>query len=344
MPYRQLEIFIPESVDKEMQALLEKHEITAWHKSNMGKKDGVYTLYVENNLVQEVTDELQKFFKKDGRIYLAILPLETLLPKKEKDKQEEEEAKKKKKFLGISREELYEQVAKGARYDAEFMALVILSTIVAAIGLLEDNVAVVIGAMVIAPLLGPNLSLALGTTLGDTALMGKALKANGIGFTLSLLISIGIGLFWFGPLESEELLSRTNVGFAGIILAIASGAAAVLSLTSGVSSVLVGVMVAVALLPPAVTFGIMLGAAEWGNAYGAFILLAVNVVCVNLAAKSVFLLKGVKPRTWWEQKRAQKVSRFSLLIWTVTLVLLAGLIYLNQQFDSFAALKQALTP
>jgi len=102
---------------------------------------------------------------------------------------------------------------------------------------------------------------------------------------------------WTGTLDSVELLARTSVGLDGVLLALASGLAAALSLTTGLSSVLVGVMVAVALLPPTATAGIMLGAGNFELATGALLLLAVNVVCVNIAAKLVFLFRGVRPRT-----------------------------------------------
>lgn len=151
--------------------------------------------------------------------------------------------------MAITRQELYDDTEKSARLDSTFLVLVFLSTIVAAIGLIEDNVAVVIGAMVIAPLLGPNIALALGTALGDTALMWRSLKTNLAGLCMTLVLSILIALFWPLNIDSHELLARTDVGLDSVALAFASGAAAALSLTTGLSSVLVGVMVAGRLAP-----------------------------------------------------------------------------------------------
>ncbi len=197
-----------------------------------------------------------------------------------------------------TREELYNNIVKNARLDSTYLLLVFLSTVVVAIGLLEDNVAVVIGAMVIAPLLGPNMALALGAALGDMPLMWKAIKATLAGLAMALLFSILIGIFWPLNVSSQELMARTDVGLDSVVLALASGAAAVISLTTGLASVLVGVMVAVALLPPTATLGIMLGSGQTKLAVGAALLLAVNIVCVNLAAKIVFWVRGVKPRSW----------------------------------------------
>src|SRR5690606_8016639 len=126
--------------------------------------------------------------------------------------------------------------------------------------------------------------------------------------------------------DAPELLSRTKVGYDGIALALASGAAAVLSLVAGVSSALVGVMVAVALMPPAVAIGIMLGAGNPEGALGAAVLLGVHVVCVNLAAQSVFVAKGIRLRTWWEQKASAASLRINFAMWMVLLAALVGAI------------------
>lgn len=124
-------------------------------------------------------------------------------------------------------------------------------------------------------------------------------------------------------------MSRTVVSYDSIALALASGAAAALSLTTGLSSVLVGVMVAVALLPPAATLGIMLGTGEFGHALGAGLLLAVNVVSVNLSSKIVFIVRGVRPRTWYEKKKARHEMIIYITAWIVSLAVLAILIYLR---------------
>jgi uncharacterized hydrophobic protein (TIGR00341 family) len=221
-------------------------------------------------------------------------------------------------------------VTKNVTLDSNFIVLVILSTVVAAIGLIENNVAVVIGAMVIAPLLGPNIALGLGTALGDTKLMRKALITNLAGVSLAISLSVLIGLSWPFDINSAELMARTDVGMDSLALALASGAAAALSMTTGLSSVLVGVMVAVALLPPAATFGLMLGHGEYQLAMGAALLLIANVVCVNLATKLVFLVKGISPRTWWEKEKARRAMRVSILVWLTGLTILAILFL---QFD-----------
>jgi len=228
-----------------------------------------------------------------------------------------------------TREELYNGIERGARLDSTFLMLVFLSTIVASIGLIENNIAVIVGTMVIAPLLGPDIALALATPLGDRELMWQALKTNLAGLFLTL--AIAIGMIWPSHLNSFEIIVHTGVKPDGIVLALASGSAAVLSLATGLSSALVGVMVAVALLPPAATLGMMLGSGQFNLALGAALLLAVNVVCINLAAKLMFLFKGVKPRTWLEKRKARQSFTLYILIWIGTLAVLLSAIIARQQ-------------
>lgn len=277
---------------------------------------------------QQLLDALQARLGSSEESRILVYPLEATLPRQESaDKASSSTSST------TTREELYNEIHKGATLDGTFTLLVILSTIVAAIGLLEDNPAVIIGAMVIAPLLGPNLAFALGTSLGDSTLMWRAFKTGGTGLAVALLISVGVGLLWPSDQYSHEVLSRTEAGLDTIALAFASGAAAVISLTTGLSSVLVGVMVAVALLPPTAVIGMMLGQGEWQLAYGATLLLLINIVSVNLAAKLVFLFKGVKPRTWLEKQQAMQSTRSYIAIWVLSLVLLTVMIIMRQSYQ-----------
>ena len=210
--------------------------------------------------------------------------------------------------------------------------LVVLSSVVASIGILKDNVAIIIGAMVIAPLIGPNIALAFGTTLGDTDLIGRALRANIAGVAAALAFSVLTGVVFSVDPGIRELASRTDVGFGDIALALAAGIAWTLAFTKGLPSSLIGVMVAVALLPPTVTLGMLLGSGNFAPAFGALQLLLVNLICVNLAGVSTFFAQGVRPLTWWEAKRAKKATRTAMIIWTLLLLLLVVTILLSKKY------------
>lgn len=287
----------------------------------------IVRLLVEDPQRQAIMDELQNILSTSSDSRLVVLPVEATVPLPEIDESAVEAEKKK--SGAATREELYYSISKNADLNSNYLLLVFLSTIVATIGLIENNVAVIIGAMVIAPLLGPNIALALAAALGDIPLILKSFKTNLAGLVLAFSLSLLIGYLMEIDIKGIELISRTYVGLDSVVLALASGAAAALSLTTGLSSVLVGVMVAVALLPPTATVGLMLGSGQFDLAFGAALLLAVNVVCVNLAAKTVFLVRGIKPRTWLEKRKAKQSIMINLIFWIFSLIVLLIAIYLR---------------
>ena len=317
-----VEVVAEEGSANTVSAIAEKLDVSDFRLGEIGE-DGMrmMRLLVADDKIQSVLDSLQKILGSQPSARIVVLPVEIALPKPSEDERKGENS------AVEAREALYAGVEKNARLDTNFLVLLVLSTIVAAIGLIENNVAVVIGAMVIAPLLGPNIAFGLGTALGDISLMQKSALTTLVGIVLAVSMSVVIGIAWPFDISSPELAARSQVGLDSVALALASGAAAALSLTTGLSSVLVGVMVAVALLPPAVTLGLMLGFGESNLALGAGLLLAINIVCVNLAIKVVFFVKGIRPRTWWEKKKAKRAMTIYILVWFLTLIVLVLFIY-----------------
>lgn len=314
----------PGSVDT-ISSIAEKYESSDFRLGAVGE-DGMQSMrmIISENHLQSALDSLQRLFRAQPSTQIIVLPVELKFPQESDEKQKKEDS------AAETREELYKDVQKSARLDVNYMVLVFLSTIVAAIGLIENNVAVVIGAMVIAPLLGPNLAFGLRTALGDTDLMKKSAITNIVGISFAILLSIIIGMVLQFDELSTELTARTIVGLDSVILALASGAAAALSITTGLSSTLVGVMVAVALLPPSVTVGLMLGQGNTQLATSAALLLLINLVCVNLTSKIVFFVKGIRPRTWYEKKKANRAMFIYVVGWLLTLIVLVAIIYGRQ--------------
>ncbi len=319
MSLKMIQVIAPVSVEANIRNIAADYEsVVSFHRGVLLEDDHcVFSLLTRSGDRQQVIDKLQQLLETSSRARITILPVETSLPRVEMA------------GAGDTREELYHKMEQGARFDLNFAVLTLLSTIVALIGLVHNNVAVVIGAMVIAPLLGPNLAFAFGTSLGDKKMMSNAFVTGVVGVAVSVAVSAAMGFFWPEMPDSRELMSRTEVDMSGVTLAAVSGMAGVLSLTSGLSMTLVGVMVAVALLPPAATFGFMLGRGEFLLAYSALLLLSVNVVCVNLSGLLVFLAKGVKPRRWFERKMATPFVLGGIAVWAGLLALLIFVIDLR---------------
>lgn len=312
--------------------IVQKAEPIDWSlDAGYGRFEKAIEIVVAKGCGQDLIDDLQNLLSSTSDWRVVVMPIEATLPRPpepEKTKTENKDADKEaaRKKTTALREELYQKVSGDCNLNGDFIILTVLSAIVAAIGLNGDNVAIVIAAMVIAPLLGPILAFALATALGDLSLMKKATKTAiaglGIGFGFALALSV---VFPLNP-DSYELVSRTVISPAIIALALASGAAAALSLSTGISSALVGVMVAVALLPPSVTSALYLGAGEYDKAAGAALLLGLNVVCAVLSAQLVFVYKGVRPRRWYSQKKAATAVKINIAVWIsliIAMVLIA---------------------
>ena len=264
-----------------------------------------------------------------------ILQVEAVVPRVEEEEGVPRGEEKEEVTIGrISRDELYQDATEATELTPTYYGLVGLSTVVAIGGMMRDNTAVVIGAMVIAPLIGPNMGLALATTLGDTDLLKRAMLANLSGLALGLAMSILAGAFLVVDASVPELALRARVAPPDLLLALAAGAAGAMSFTRGISASLIGVMVAVALLPPLVALGLFVGAGQWDLVWSSALLLLTNVVSVNLAAVCTFLVQGVRPMRWYEEERARRATRIAIVLWVVALVLLAAGIWLAGGPDS----------
>lgn len=115
------------------------------------------------------------------------------------------------------------------------------------------------------------------------------------------------------------------------MLALAAGSAAALSMSTGVSSAIIGVMVAVALLPPLVVLGMLLGSGHWELAVGAVLLVLANLICINLAGVMTFLVQGIRPRRVWKDDRAKRASQIAIVLWTLLLAGLVAVILFSQK-------------
>ncbi len=175
-----------------------------------------------------------------------------------------------------------------------FWILLVLSTVIAGYGLLANSAAVIIGAMIIAPLMGPIAASAYALDAGDNRLLVRALTAEILGVTLAILIGWLIGL---GPIQlgvSTEMLARTTPTLYDLLIATASGLAGAYAMVdSRVSGALAGVAISVALVPPLATCGLFLAFREFGNAWGAFLLFFANFLAIQIAAGVVFFAYGV---------------------------------------------------
>lgn len=331
MNYRLLELIAPpKEIDKAREVVEEQPILGAW-VNKQGDNYGIMRVLLDADRTETVSDALSDKFSDVEGFRIMLFSVEATLPQPEVEEKEEKNnkdtEKEEPKVGRISREELYSDVTSGSQLSKVYIGLVVLSTLVAGVGLQRDDVAVIIGAMVIAPLLGPNVSMALAATLGDTQLAWRSLKANAAGLFSSLGVALVMGLILTVDINSEQIISRTHVSLGDITIALAAGSAGVLAFTRGVPAAVVGVMVAVALLPPLVDIGLLLGSGYVQLAIGATILTFTNLICINLAGILTFLVQGVRPRSWWEAEKAKNAYRIAIVTWFALLVVFAILIW-----------------
>ena len=337
MALRLLEMVLQEKDSADVRELLGTCKVIEYRQIRLADGEVLVRILLDAGLSETVLDLLEKRYTGEEGNRVVMLPVEATLPRAQAEPEpgaaapSEQSPPEEKTPERIGREELYEDIKNGAQLTRVYLAMVALSTVVAAIGLSHNSVAVVIGAMVIAPLLGPNVALSLGITLGDLSLLRHGLMTALSGVAVALALSVLIGMLLNVDSTLSELASRTRVGLGDIVLALASGCAGALAFTTGVSAALIGVMVAGALLPPLVTSGLLLGGGHPTLAMGAFSLFLANLICVNLAGVTTFWVQGIKPTNWLEKDRAVRATRTAIALSVVLLAVLVGMILLARK-------------
>lgn len=339
MTLRLLQILAPLGERDSVKELLSEAEVVDHWTRELDDDDRFLTeVLLSADRAEELTDALRDRFAEDQEFRLLLLPIEATIPRVPEPSEEEdgdggEDSAGDEESSGpppgrLSREELYADVVRDASIDRVYVVTVILSSVLAAVGLSRDDPVILVGAMVVAPLLGPNLALAFATTLGDLPLMARSLRAAGLGLVLSLAFSVLVGMLMGVDPSVEAIADRTRAGLPDVAVALAAGSAGALTFTTGLPSALVGVMVAVALLPPLVNAGLLLGTGYVPQALGALLLVLTNVVCLILAGVVTFRLQQIRPRSWWEEDRARKATRVAFWFLGLLLVGLMGIMLL----------------
>ncbi|MDJ0599084.1 MAG: DUF389 domain-containing protein [Crocosphaera sp.] len=193
------------------------------------------------------------------------------------------------------REKLQQELLDEAELDTEFLVLTISSCVIATLGLLINSAAVIIGAMLIAPLMLPLRGLALGMLDTDGLLVRSSLMTLVIGTITSVIISGMVGGFFSLPEASfgSEILGRTQPNLADLGVAVAAGAiSGFAKIRRKLSDALAGTAISVALMPPLCVVGISLSQNSLPLTSGAFLLYLTNLLGITLSCIIIFILGG----------------------------------------------------
>lgn len=298
--------------------------VEKWEQENT---DSYSLFFMVNEQDQELFDALQERAEEKDTIRLTIMPIEASFPKSHEDDKKEDEKNKVSFFDIISREEMNEAVTQQSRFNGSYFTLIILSAIVATIALVEGNIAILIGAMVLTPLLGPNLALAFSTATADSKLLKRALSSGLGGLAITFLVALVVGTLIGLPADRTMTSMLVEYGFESIPIAACAGVAATILLLQGTLSSLIGVMVAVAFLPPTAMTGLAISTGDYFQAMEAAMLLAINISAFNLAAQAVLLLAGTRPHRKDENSHFKRSMALYLSGWALAIALLSVGLY-----------------
>jgi len=186
-------------------------------------------------------------------------------------------------------------IRAAAELNTAFIFMNILAATIACYGLFANSPAIIIGAMIVAVLMGPISGLALALVEGDIRLMLRSLLTLGVGTVAVVSAGLLIGRLHFGIPVTAEMLARTHPNLIDLMVALAGGAAgAYASVSPRLSTALVGVAIATALVPPLATAGIFVSHGELRLASGAFVLAFTNMVAIQFAFATVLWFSGFR--------------------------------------------------
>ena len=211
------------------------------------------------------------------------------------------------------RAKLVDRLNSNSQFDFDFLALMSLATLIAALGLARNSGAVVIGAMLVAPLMTPLVAIGLALVQANEKLLKSALKSVLLGFAVALMIGVVTGacikLAAPNYAISQQMLARDLPNFIDLIVALASGVAAAYAMgRPHLVSALPGVAIAAALVPPIATAGLAVPLGSWQLAGGASLLFFTNVIAIVLGTAITFWAVGIS--TYVDTKHGQKVRNW----------------------------------
>ena len=205
-----------------------------------------------------------------------------------------------------------------AQLSLNFLVLIAGSCLIATFGLIVNSAAVIIGAMIIAPLMQPLRGFAFAAIEGDRELLGSSTVSIAIGTVIGVLVSCLAGLLLGIPEFGSEVLARTQPTLIDLVIALVAGAiSSYAKIRPELGDALPGTAIAVALMPPLCVVGLTMSQGQWTYSSGAFLLYVTNLLGINLACTLVYVFAGYT-------RRNNQFSR--TLSWGVSAALIAILV------------------
>ncbi len=244
------------------------------------------------------------------------------------------------------RTDVIQQATDLARPNTNFAVMIVLSSILASMGLLLNSAAVVIGAMLVAPMMSPLMGFGVGLAIGHLEMMRRSAVTVIQGVLSVVVVAAVLGLLFAPPQPTAEMLARGQPNLLDMVVALASGAAGAFALARrDIPAALAGVAIAAALVPPICTTGLAIAFGDFSLMVGAGTLSLVNILSISIAAASVFAVMGIHQEGTVPLRQRAVVSTAVLLLLALPLGLLLrnNYVHLNAQYEVETVLEDRLS-
>lgn len=323
---KELEILAPEDSKKEVEEVLGNY--TSNFSSSKVEKNGEnfleFKVTLDSDSIDDITDDLKSIKQIDhGQMSINILEQESLIKKGQKTKGSRS---------SLSREEIYSKAQEFQGFDKIQWLLVGLSGAIASLGLVFENVIIVIGAMIFAPLLSPLVSSSISLVVGDRTMMKKSVLSSLKAFLLVIVVSVFILLPI--PVSSNELIMMiVEPGISAVALSLMVGSAAALTFASGVRDQVAGVAVAIALVPPLASVGIGIRMLDVSMVLSAAAISSINILSVVLAGFVTFYLIGLRPSSYYSKRNAEGMRKIIGVVFVFLIIVAGGISF--HSYDNY---------
>ncbi|QIK53892.1 TIGR00341 family protein [Dysgonomonas sp. HDW5B] len=218
-------------------------------------------------------------------------------------------------------EEIHQSIEKGIIFKGTNLWILVFAIIIASVGLNTNSTAVIIGAMLISPLMGPINGMGYSIAINDYILFKRSIK----NFTFAVGASLVASTLYFivSPVSNaqSELLARTSPTIYDVLIALFGGFAGIIAISSkNKGNVIPGVAIATALMPPLCTAGYGLATGQFTFFFGAFYLFTINTVCIALASTAVAQILKFPIRSNIEDARKKRINQIISVILTITIL------------------------
>ena len=230
---------------------------------------------------------------------------------------------------------VYKEIHRQARPDIDFFIMMGLSALIATFGLLQNSIAVIIGAMLVAPLFTPLLATSMGIVLGNIRLLRLAIEAAVKGIGVAIGVATIITALSPLKLATVEIMARTQPNLFDLAVALASGVAGAYAVArKDVATSLPGVAIAAALVPPLSVIGIGLAMGDMDIAGGGTLLFATNLIAIAFSGAITFLLLGFRPASRRESTARLRAALISSILVLVVISIPLASVFISAVHDS----------